>query len=230
MRLIPAAALLLILPGLAGAAEGTPPRLISVSGSAEVAAAPDLATISAGVQTQSATAAAALSENSTAMAAVFKALAARGVAKADIQTSQLSLDPVWEQPTDGQTSPQKVVGYQANNMVTIKVRAIEQLGAVIDELGGAGANRIFGIAFEIADPRPLLDQARVKAVEDARGRAELLAKAAGVTLGAVQSIADSSQIASPAPLRAKAAMDMAAPVAEGQVSLSADVALVYAID
>ncbi|MFO1105249.1 MAG: SIMPL domain-containing protein [Amaricoccus sp.] len=230
MRLIPAAACLFLLPGLAAAADAPPLRQISVTGSAEVLAVPDLATISAGVQTHSDKAAEALTENSKAMARVFAELEAHGVAKTDIQTSQISLDPVWQQPEDGQTEPPKVVGYEANNMVTIKVRAVDQLGAVIDSLGGAGANRIFGVSFDVADPRPLLDQARSKAVEDAKAKAELLAKAAGVTLGPVQSIQESGGGGSPAPLRAKAEMAMAAPVAEGQVTLGADVALVFGIE
>lgn len=230
MRLNLLAALLMALPFAPMADAADAPRQIVVTGSAEIEAVPDLATISAGVQTQAETAGQALADNSAAMTAVFKVLEGAGVARADLQTSQLSLDPVWEQSQDGQMNPTKVVAYQANNMLTIKVRAVSNLGAVIDALGGAGANRIFGIGFEVDDPRPLLDTARTQAVTDARAKARLIAKAAGVTLGPVLSIRESPGVGTPGPLRAKADMEMAAPVAEGSVTLGAEVEVVFGIE
>ncbi|MER2510797.1 MAG: SIMPL domain-containing protein [Amaricoccus sp.] len=206
------------------------PRQITVTGAAEVLAPPDLATITAGAQTQATTAAQALEGNSTLMTEIFAELEGLGVARADLQTSQLSLDPVWEQPADGQSTPPKIVGYQASNMVTIKLREISTLGSVIDALGGAGANRIFGVSFEVEDPRPLLDQARTQAMADARAKAELLTKAAGVTLGPVLTIHDTPAMGSLGPLRAKADMAMATPVAEGTVTLGADVEVVFGLE
>ncbi len=232
LRLTAAALLFLGAATLAApfASAEEPARQITVSGSAEVLAPPDLATISAGVQTQAATAAQALEENSTVMTEVFAELEGLNVARADLQTSQLSLDPVWEQPTDGGMGSPKIVGYQASNMVSIKVRQISTLGSVIDALGGAGANRIFGVSFEVEEPRPLLDQARSQAIADARAKAELLTKAAGVTLGPVLTIRDTPAMGSPGPLRAKADMAAAAPVAEGTVTLGADVEMVFGLE
>ena len=101
---------------------------------------------------------------------------------------------------------------------------------MIDGLAGAGANRLYGVGFEVADPRPALDTARQQAVADARARAELYAKAAGVTLGPVQSIREGGGMASPAPYRAKAEMSAAPPVAAGTVTLSAEVELVFGLE
>ena len=96
-------------------------------------------------------------------------------------------------------------------------------------LAGAGANRLYGIAFDVAEPRPSVDAARREAVADARAKAELYAEAAGVTLGPVVTIRESVGMGGPEPLRAKAAME-AAPVAEGTVTLTADVEVVFGIE
>lgn len=217
----------LALPLAAPVAAEETPRRIVVTGEGRVEAAPDLATVTAGVQTEAAAAAPALAATSAAMRSVFEALAAAGIAPADMQTSQLSVDPVW---ADDGAGVSRVRGYSASNLVTIRVREIAQLGAVIDAVGAAGANRVFGIAFELSEPRAQLDAARERAVADARAKAELLAKAAGVTLGPVQSIRESGD-AAPRPMFARAEMDVAAaPVAEGVVGLEARVEIVYGIE
>ena len=203
------------------------PRQITVTGSAETEAVPDLATITVGVTTQAETAAAALAANSEAMTEVFAALDGAGIAARDRQTSQLNLSPVYGE-NERPDLPPPVVAYQADNTVTIRVREIAKLGGTIDALAKAGANRLFGINFEVSEPRAALDTARRNAVADARAKAELYAEAAGVTLGAVISVSESG-MASPAPYFAKA--DMAsAPVAEGTVTLSANVEVVFAIE
>ena len=101
---------------------------------------------------------------------------------------------------------------------------------MIDALAGAGANRLYGISFEMADPRPSVDAARRQAVADARAKAELYAEAAGVTLGPVVTIRESTGMEPPQPFRAKAEMADAAPVAEGTVTLTADVEVVFGIE
>ncbi|MBP7002605.1 SIMPL domain-containing protein [Amaricoccus sp.] len=214
---------------LAQGAPGTAPepRRLTVSGEAEVQAAPDRAAFTAGVQTEALSAADALGATAKAMQAVFAALEAQGVAAADMQTSQLSVDPLWDSPPDGRQP--RVRGYAAANMVTVRVRDVAKLGALIDAVGAAGANRIFGISFDVEDPKASLDDARRRAVEDARSRAELLATAAGVTLGPVISIREGGG-GGPVPMfaRAEAMGDM--PVAAGTVSLSASVEIVYGIE
>ena len=206
------------------------PRQITVMGSSQVDAVPDRATITAGVETQAPTAAGALEANSKAMAEVFAALEAAKVEKRDMQTSQLNLNPVYEPFREGAEAPPQVVAYQASNMVTVMVRDLASLGGLIDALAGAGANRLYGIGFDVSDPRPSVDAARREAVADARAKAELYAEAAGVTLGPVVTIRENVGMGGPEPLRAKAAMEMAAPVAEGTVTLTADVEVVYGIE
>jgi uncharacterized protein YggE len=203
------------------------PRQITVTGSSEVDVVPDRATITAGVETQGPTAAAALQANTEAMAKVFEALAAAKVEKRDMQTSQLNLSPVYEPFREGAEAPPQVVAYQASNMVTVTVRDLASLGGLVDALAGAGANRLYGIGFDVTDPRPSLDAARREAVADARAKAELYAEAAGVTLGPVVTIRENMGMGGPEPLRAKAAMAEAAPVAEGTVTLTADVEVVF---
>lgn len=219
---------LLVAAALPAAADEAPGRIVVV-GSAEVAAVPDVATITAGVETRGPTAAEAMAANSEAMTAVFAALDAAGIERRDLQTRQLDLSSVQSQPRDAGDEAPRIVAYEAANMVTVRVRDIDGLGGVVDALTQAGANRFYGIAFEVSDPREDLDAAREQAVADARARAELYARAAGVTLGPVLSISDEPQGGMPM-MRADAAMAAAPPVAAGTVSLSASVRIVYAIE
>jgi uncharacterized protein YggE len=227
--ILPAVLALMLAVAVPAAAQDEPPRQIVVTGVGEVEAAPDRATVTAGVETQGETAAEALAANATTMTAIFAALEAADVPRADFQTSQLSLDAIWEDRS-GAEGPPKVVGYQASNLVTVRVREIARLGVVIDAVTTAGANRMYGIGFEVAEPKPFLDDARKAAVADARARAELLAGAAGVTLGPVLTIREVGDMGGPRPMFARAEMDAAPPVSEGTVGLSARVEIVYAIE
>ena len=187
--------------------------------------------MTAGVETQAATAAEALAANSTAMTAVFGALDAAKIARRDIQTSQLNLSPVFDNAPDANPGGMpRVTGYQASNMVTVKVRDVASLGAVIDALATSGANRLYGVGFEVSEPQATLDSARQKAVADARAKAGLFAKAAGVSLGPLMSLSEGGGMGGPVPMFAKADMAAAPPVAAGTVTLSATVQLVYAIE
>jgi uncharacterized protein YggE len=206
------------------------PRQITVTGSAEAEAVPDLATITAGVETRADTAAEALARNSEAMSAVLAAIEAGGVARRDVQTSQLSISPVYEPYSEGAPEAQKVAGYEAANMVTIRVRDVARLGATVDAVTGAGANRIFGIGFKVSEPKPVLDTARREAVADARAKAELLAEAAGVKLGPVLRIGETVNAPGPVFMRAEAMADKATPVESGTVALQAQVEIVYGLE
>jgi uncharacterized protein len=221
--------LCLSLAGMAAAEEAE--RRITVTGEGSVEAVPDLATVTAGVETQAPTASEALTANSVAMTAVFGVLEAAGIAREDVQTSQISLNPVWNHRPSAPDAPPQVTGYSASNLVTVRVRDIARLGAVLDAMGQAGANRIQGIGFAMSEPREQQDRARTLAVEDARAKAELLARTAGVTLGEVVSIAEAGRMGPPIMMRAAAEdMAMAAPIAEGQVTLEARVDMVFAIE
>lgn len=230
MRPLLPAALAAALAVLPAAAQETdwPGRHVAVSGTAEVEAVPDRATVTAGAETQAATAAEALAANSTVMAEVFAALEAAGIERRDVQTSNLTLGAIWNHGRDG-SEPPRVTGYQAGNMVTVRVRDVSALGAVIDAVTTAGANRLHGVTFEVSDPRAALDDARTRAIADARAKAELYASAAGVALGQVLTIRETEQVAQPFFARAEA-MDAAPPVAEGTVSLRADVEVVFALE
>lgn len=199
---------------------------ITVSGSGQVEAPPDLASFTAGVQSEAVRAADALSATSASMQEVLSALQASGIEPEDMQTSELGVTPIWSDGAEGQP---RVRGYVASNIVMVRVRDITRLGAVIDAAGAAGANRLDGISFEVSAPRAHQDEARRLAVADARAKAEVLAKAAGVTLGAVLSIHENGG-RGPTPMFARAEMAMDAPIAEGVVALGADVEIVYAIE
>lgn len=224
---LPVLALAIAAAAMPVGAEPTP-REITVTGSATVDAVPDVATVTAGVETQAPTAAAALKANGEAMTSVFAALEAAGVGERDMQTSELSLNPVFQSDPGGSQVAPQVVAYQASNLVTALVRDVASLGATIDALAGAGANRLYGVNFDLDEPRAALDEARQEAVADARRKAELLATAAGVKLGAVIAISEGGG-RGPVPMSARMGMAMEAPIASGTVELDANVTVVFAL-
>jgi uncharacterized protein YggE len=115
-------------------------------------------------------------------------------------------------------------------MVTVRLRDVGGLGSVVDSLAKAGANRLYGIGFELADPKTALATAREDAVADARARAELYARAAGVTLGPVLSIREAVEVPQPMMARAQAMEAAAPPVAQGTVALAAQVEVVFGLE
>ncbi len=201
---------------------------IVVTGEGTVSTAPDIATISIGVTTTATTAAEAMDANSKSLSAVLDRLKAAGVAPKDMQTTNLSLNPNWVSYDSGALS--KIDGYTANNMLTVQVRALDTLGAVLDSSISDGANTLNGITFGVAEPRPALDEARKKAVADAIARATLLVQAAGGELGPIVSIAESSNLAQPMPMfRMEADAAGAVPTAGGEVGLTASVTIAFEI-
>ena len=224
MRSAPAIAALTLLvsPALAQ----TPPPAISVNGEATMSVAPDQAQIDAGVSSEAKTAREASDANNAAMGKVLLALKGAGIDENDYQTSRLSLQP---QYPPNRTGPAAISGYRASNRVTIKVRDITKVASLIDVLVGAGANEIGGINFVVSQASKLLDEAREKAVADARRKAEIYAKAAGVTLGEALGISEEGQ--SVPVFRGRMAAPMAAvtPVAPGEETLSVTVHVSWAI-
>jgi uncharacterized protein YggE len=223
-----AAVSLAAAPALAQAPQAGFPPAISVSGEASVSAPPDIAMIDAGVGSDAKTAREAAEANNSAMAKVLQALKSANIDDKDYQTSRLSLQPQYAPNRPGQTA---VIGYHASNRVSIKLRDVNKAAGVIDALVGAGANDIGNIYFTVAEPSKLLDEARAKAVVDARRKAEIYAKATGVTLGTPLSI---SEDGTPAPMfRVRTlAAPMAAtstPVAQGEETLSITVSVTWAI-
>ena len=163
-------------------AQTAPPPAISVSGEANMSVAPDEAQINGGVTSEAKTAREASDANNAAMGKVLLALKGAGIEEKDYQTSRLSLQPQYP-PNPIRTGPATISGYRASNRVTIRVRDVTKVAGVIDVLVGAGANEIGGIHFVVTQASRLLDDVREKAVADARRKAEIYAKAAGVTLG-----------------------------------------------
>ncbi|MBA3908724.1 MAG: SIMPL domain-containing protein [Rhodobacter sp.] len=213
------------LPLPAFADEASAP-MITVTGTGTVEVAPDIATLTIGVTTQGDTAAAALAANSAALEAVMARLTAAGVEARDMQTSNLSLNPNW---AGYDSSTPTISGYVAANMLTIRVRQLDGLGAVLDAAVADGANTLNGLNFGLADPDPALNEARKEAVADARVRAELLATAAGVKLGRIVSISEVSAGPDPVPMFRADASAAAVPVAGGELGLSANVTVFYEI-
>jgi len=216
---------------LSGAAWAeTPERRITVAGEGRIEAAPDMATITLGVTHEAKEARDAMRATSEAVAKVLERLAAMGIAPRDLQTRQLSLNPVWSDSSASGSTQRRITGFVASNTVMVRVRDLAALGGILDSVIEDGANDFNGLRFGVQDPAPLLDEARKRAVADAMDRARLLAGAAGVTLGPVLSI-DEHGGGSVAPM-AEMAMRMSAagaPVAAGELTITANVAMVFAI-
>lgn len=215
------------LPVAAQQSVSTPAPMASLTVSAEgrVDAAPDMALVSLGVTTMGKTAAEALAQNNTQVAALLAALETLGIEARDIQTSGLSLNPVFDAP-DRNGGRQEITGYQVSNMVTVRVRALDQLGTVLDQMVKEGANQLNGLSFALSEPEPLQDEARARAVAEALRRARLLAAAAGVDLGRIVTISEGGSYQNPQPMFAREAA-MGVPVAGGEVSVEASVTIVF---
>jgi len=215
---------LLATPALAQSV--LPPSVISVTGEATVSVPPDQAQIEGGVTSEAKTAREASDANNTAMGKVLLALKGAGIEEKDVQTSRLSLQP---QSTPNRTGPAAIVSYRASNRVSVRLRDVTKVANVIDTLVAAGANEIGGINFVVSQASKLLDDAREQAIADARRKAEIYAKAAGVTLGAPLSISEQGS-AGPMPFRRMAAgMAASAPVAQGEETLAVTVSVSWAI-
>lgn len=216
----------------AAAHDGAPmERTIVVTGQGEASAAPDIAYMTLGVQTEAPTAAEALRKNATQMDATIKALRDAGVDKKDIQTSSLNVGAQYDYSREN-TAP-RIIGYQASNTVSVKLRNLGGAGAIIDKAINVGANRLDSISFGFADEKPLRDAARKDAVKDARNRAALYADAAGVKLGPVLQISEGfSAIPGPQPvmMRMDAAEAASTPISAGESSVMASVTIIYRIE
>ena len=205
-------------------------RTITVSGTGIVTTVPNQAQFSFGASTTAPTARAALTGNAARMTRLVAALKGAGIDEKDVQTSRISLQPQYSASVSNRPGPTSIVGYRASNRVMVRIRDVGKVAGVIDTLVGAGANDIGNISFSVSHASQLLDDARERAVADARRKAEIYAKAAGVTLGAPLNI---SEVGAAAPLfRAKVATAMgeaATPIAQGEETLSISVNVTFAI-
>ncbi len=204
-------------------------RQITVVGQGETTAVPDTAIVQLGVQTEAETARDALTENNAATEALIAKLKELGVADRDIQTSSFNIWPRYdEKPRDqeNEENGNRIIGYQVTNMVTVKIRNLDQTGELLDQVVDAGANNVSGISFTIDDPAALEQEARNQAIADARSRAAAMAQASGVTLGQILAITENVGSPPPMPYREAmpaAAADAAVPIEPGEQSIVAQV-------
>jgi uncharacterized protein len=206
-------------------------RTISIDGVGKVSAKPDTVELRVAVIGNAASAAVAMTTASRKAAAVLKKLAAHGIADKDIQTGSVSLNPVYQRAQNNQQQEPKVIGYRAAIDNRVRLRAMDSLGKVIDDLLQAGADRLDGIHFLLADTDALMVEARKKAVKDALAKALQLSAAAGVELGQVISITDTAA-GGPVPQQRMMAVSSAragAPVMPGEISVMVRVHMVMAI-
>lgn len=202
---------------------------ITVTGVGTVEAVPDMAVMTLGVTKEAKDAKAALRETSDAVALILERLGEKGVDPRDVQTSDLSLTPVWSR-YDNTNKPREITGFAASNRVTVRVRDLATLGGILDEVTTLGANTFNGLSFAVKEPKPLHDLARTKAVADAKDKAQQLARAAGIKLGAVISMSEQGNIPTPRPMmRASMAEAMDVPVAAGEVQFQNSVNMVFEI-
>jgi uncharacterized protein YggE len=200
-----------------------------VTGSGKVRAAPDVARIAAGVVAEAPRAADAIAASNAAMEKVLAALDRSGIERKFVQTARFDVSPVYADTSARPRAHPEIVGYRVSNQVRVEVRGVERVGPVLDALVAAGANDVGGISFEVAEPAPLLDQARRQAVADARRKAELYAREAGVALGRVIRLEEGGGDF-PRPV-AYARMEAAAatPIAPGELELGVDVVIAWSL-
>ena len=189
LALLLACALLLPCLALAESPAAASGATITVTGSASVTLKADYARISVGVSTSAKTVEEATQQNSTTIFAVIEALKTAGVQEDDIATSNYSVHAEYDYSSFG---GQKLTGYNVTNQLTVIIRDMEHIGATLDKATAAGANNIYNIEFLSTKADEAQDEATVYAVQDAMRRASLLANAAGLTLGGIVSISDSS--------------------------------------
>ncbi len=228
IRLLSAAALATTVP-LAATAQTAPTATISEGTLLDVVAegrvnrVPDIAVIRAGVVSQGATAAEALSANARQMASVLTALKAAGIADRDIQTATISLSPQYRY---AENQPPVITGYQASNSVSVKFRDIARSGTILDTLVKQGANQIDGPSLTIDAIDTAMDEARVDAVKRARARAALYAGALGMKVDRILMVSEGSDGGAPGPVpgyMVRAEAKDSTQIAPGEQQVSANV-------
>lgn len=202
--------------------------VLDIVATGEVSRVPDVALVRAGVVTQAATAAAALSENAAQMTRVVAALRGAGIASRDIMTANVALAPQYRY---GENQPPVITGYQATNTVSVKFREVAKSGSVLDALVKAGANQIDGPQMSVDKPDAALDAARAEAVKRAKARAALYAEAAGMRVDRIVAISEAGEDRGNMPrppvmyARAEMASDAQTTVLPGETAVSATVSV-----
>lgn len=213
------------------------PGIISVDAEGTARVAPDMAVISVTVLKEAETARAALDANSEAMEKVMAAMKEAGIEDRDMQTTNFSIQPRWvyPKPDDAENQEPRIVGYQVQNGLTVRVRDLAKVGEVLDTSVTLGVNQGGHIEFINDDPAAALSEARKEAIANARKKAEEMAEAAGVELGRITRISERADIGQPIPF-ARAEMAMAkdqggrVPVATGENEYRVNVSMSWEIE
>ena len=217
------------LAGTACAQQGTDGTLLSISAHAEASRVPDVATLSAGVVTQSTDANTAMRDNAAQMDKVMAAIRAAGIEARDVQTAGVNVHPQYDY-RDGSTP--RITGYQASNTVNVTVRDIGELGDVLDALVASGANQVHGPSFDVDDKDGAYDEARRAALQKARARADMYAQALGMRVRRIASISEGGGFGPPMPMPMMA-MDAvqesraSTPISPGEATLSVNLDVVF---
>jgi uncharacterized protein YggE len=208
--------------------EPTSTGTIVVSGTGRVAVQPDVADLRLGVTVAKPTVEAARGEAAATMDAILRAVDGAGVARADVRTAMLSVQPRYDY-RDGRAPV--LTGYEIANVVEVSVRDLSALGDVIDATLTAGATSMDALSFRLADPRPAEGEARRQAMAEARSRADVLAEAAGVTVQGVSDIVEGQPVRPPGPVakaqRMALAADAGTPVEAGTLDVAVTVSVTY---
>ena len=208
--------------GAKSAAGDASPGGITVTGTGTATVAPDGATMSFGTVSQARTAAEALAADSQVVARVIDALRGAGIAKKDLQTSEVSLSP----RTGG--NGDEITGYTATNTVTANIRELGSLGRAIDSAVAAGGNQVYGPGLLSSDQDAAYRRALQAAVADARAKAKTLASASGISLGTIRTIVESGATSVPLPMAAAARDAAATPIEPGTQTIEASVSVTFA--
>lgn len=206
-------------------------RTLTVNGTGKVILVPDIAYINIGVHSEAPDVSSSLSNNNALATAISNALQAEGVELKDIQTANFNVYPMQQYDTMGQVTG---TVYVVDNTVYITVRDLSKLGKLLDVSIKSGANNIYGINFDIADRESALVSARDLAIKDAQSKAQSVAGVAGVTLGEVQAIsATNSSYVQPYSAYGMgggaSGLEPSVPISAGQIVITYDVNLTYAI-
>jgi hypothetical protein len=205
--------------------------LIRVQGTGRVAVAADLALLNLGVEAQAKTAADARNRAAEAMTAMIESVRTHAVEERDMQTQNLSLNPVYAPDGNG-----RITGYMVQHQLSVKVRDLTAVGGVIDDAlkAGGDASRMYGLSFTVDNPTAAQSQARAQAYADAYAKGQELAKAAGLNLGRpIRIIEQAAPPPGPVPLAggmmARMAAETATPIANGEQEVSVSVDVLYIV-
>jgi uncharacterized protein YggE len=216
---------------------GPPPRdmrpKVTVSGTGQVAAAPDRAVVRLGAVAEAEDAKDAQSRLNAVMQKVLASIEKLGVPENAIRTEGLSLSPVYTNPAPSgnrEPRPPQISGYRAANVVSVRLDDLSRIGPVVDAGITAGANELQGVSFDLKDSSAARNTALTAAVDDARGQAETIARALGMRLDALESLVTNASFSGPPQpyaMARRAALDVATPIQPGELEVSSNVTATY---